>query len=288
MGLQMFGRKEQKSHSSRAIKRVIAVAAGKGGVGKSTVTVNLARALSERGAKVGILDTDIYGPSVRRMLPEDRAPVREGEFIIPAICDGISVVSMAYFCQEAEPTAVRAPIVNKIISQFIREVDWGGLDYLLIDFPPGTGDIQLTLGQIASLTCALMVTTPQELALMDVRKAAVVFNMVKVPVLGVIENLSYYYCSESKEKKSLFGSGGGARLSHELGVPLLGELPIDPHLGTCSDQGKSIFSEHSDSRVAEEFRSIAEKVELYITALQGGIGEYLENFDFSWGELAEV
>jgi ATP-binding protein involved in chromosome partitioning len=163
---------------------VIAIAAGKGGVGKSTVTVNLALALSLAGYKVGILDADLYGPSLRRMLPEDQLPQQKGPTIVPAICQGIRVISMAYFRQDNLATAVRAPIANSLISQFLDQVEWGPLDYLLIDFPPGTGDIQLTLSQKAKLTGAVMVTTPQQVAIMDVRKAMHLFSQVRGPCFG--------------------------------------------------------------------------------------------------------
>lgn len=242
------------------ILRTIAVAAGKGGVGKSTVAVNLAQALHLKGMRVGLLDTDIYGPSVRRMLPEDRLPQQKGETIIPAMCRGIRMLSMAYFRKEHEAAAVRAPIANGIITQFMQQVEWGPLDYLIIDFPPGTGDIQLTLSQKANLTAALLVTTPQDVALMDVRKAAHLFHQVKVPIVGIVENMSYY-CDEQGNKLPLLGEGGGKRLAEELGVPLLGQIPIHPLISRYSDSGQSLFP---DTPLASVFNSIATQLEQHL------------------------
>src|ERR1700733_7400327 len=194
-------------------KKAIAIAAGKGGVGKSTVTVNLALALKQKGYRVGVLDADVYGPSLRRMLPEDKLPQQIGERFIPAQSMGIQVISLAYFRRENEAAAVRAPIANAIVTQFIEQVEWEELDYLLVDFPPGTGDIQLTLGQKASLSGAILVTTPQEVALLDVRKAMHLFHQLHIPILGVLENMSYYYNSAIGEKVYLFGKDGGRRLA---------------------------------------------------------------------------
>ena len=239
-------------------KRVLAIASGKGGVGKSSITVNLALALQNLGLKVGIIDTDIYGPSIRKMLPEDSFPVQNGEVIIPAICQGIRMISMAYFRKEQEAAIVRAPIANGIISQFIHNVDWGDLDYLLIDFPPGTGDIQLTLSQQANLDAAILVTTPQEVSLLDVRKAIHLFDQVKVPILGILENMSYYYHQKTEEFVYLFGKGGGERLAQEFSVPLLGSIPIHPDICRCGDEGKSIFE--GSPEISKFFLELARNV----------------------------
>lgn len=258
-------RPEQDSPFQK-IHTMIGIAAGKGGVGKSTVTVNLALALQRLGFKVGVLDADIYGPSMRKMLPEDVMPGKKGEIYFPAECKGIKMVSMAYFRKEGEATAVRAPIANALISRFITNMAWGALDYLLVDFPPGTGDVQLTLSQKMPLTGAVMVTTPQEVALLDVRKAMHLFEAVKVPVLGIVENMSYF---ESDGKKNyLFGQGGGSRLAHEKGLPFLGEVPIDPILCTCGDTGASIFERGDFEKVpsVKAFQNIAERL---ITCVKG-------------------
>jgi ATP-binding protein involved in chromosome partitioning len=244
------------------VKHLVAIAAGKGGVGKSTVTVNIALALKEKGLKVGILDADLYGPSLRRMLPEDRLPAQAGKNLVPALCAGISMISMGFFRRQDEAAAVRAPIANGVISQFLNQVDWGPLDYLLIDFPPGTGDVQLTLAQQARLSGAVMVTTPQEVALMDVRKAIHLFHQVKVPVIGIIENMSYFLEPRTGEKLYLFGRQGGERLAAENGVPLLGQIPVDPALSRSGDQGISLFSEQSGAQpeTLQTFRNAAEQV----------------------------
>lgn len=239
MPLPMFQKNEETVPRSH-IHHVIAIAAGKGGVGKSSVTVNLAYALKGLGYKVGILDADIYGPSIRKMLPEESLPSQKGKFILPAICNGIPIISIAYFRKSHEATAVRAPIANSMISQFIQNVLWGSLDYLLIDFPPGTGDIQLTLCQQANLTAAIMVTTPQEVAILDVRKAMNLFDEVKVPILGILENMSYYIDPKTQEKHYLFGKEGGLRLAKEAAVPLLGSIPITPEISRSGDIGEPL------------------------------------------------
>lgn len=253
MPLKLY--EETPKHPLKRIKRVVAVAAGKGGVGKSTVAVNLALALKELGFQVGILDADIYGPSVRKMLPENEMPIQRGETLLPALSRGIRLISMAYFRKESEAAVVRAPIANGLIRQFLDTVDWGDLDFLLIDFPPGTGDIQLTLSQHAYLAGALMVTTPQEVAMLDVRKAMHMFHQVKVPILGVVENMSYYIHTGSDEKLYLLGKGGGERLARENGVPFLGQIPIDPEISRCGDHGESLLSK--DCIGAASFISLA-------------------------------
>ena len=243
--------------SSSGPRNVIAIAAGKGGVGKSTVTINLALALTLQGAKVGILDADVYGPSVRRMLPEQTQPLQKGPTFIPAMCSGIRVMSLAFFRPENQAVAIRAPIANNLMQQFIDQVEWGPLDYLLIDFPPGTGDIQLTLCQKANLSGAIMVTTPQEVALMDVRKAIHLFEQVQVPILGVVENMSFYLQPDGA-KAYLFGKDGGRMLAEECGIPLLGQVPVDPAVSECGDLGSSIFQR--PSAAARAFEQLTERL----------------------------
>lgn len=268
-----------------SINSIVAIAAGKGGVGKSTVTVNLARSLVAKGFRVGILDADIYGPSLRRMLPEDRLPSQQGDKISPALSQGIKYISMAYFRKENEASMIRAPIANGVINQFISGVEWGGLDYLLIDFPPGTGDIQLTLAQKAYLSGAILVTTPQEISVMDVRKAAKMFDQVKIPVVGVVENMSYF--EKEGEKIYLFGKGGGERLARELGVPLIGQIPVDTEISNRGDDGKAL-SEKSES--AQKFLLIADEVIRQLTFLKNGTGDVLalEAVDYSKRDVLEV
>lgn len=269
------------------VQAVIAIAAGKGGVGKSTVTVNLALALQAQGYRVGIMDTDIYGPSIRKMLPEDRLPTQKGPLIQPALCRGIKMISMAYFRKEGEATAVRAPIANGLISHFIKNVQWGNLDFLLIDFPPGTGDVQLTLSQQAHLLGAIMVTTPQEVALLDVRKAISLFEQVKVPIIGIVENMSYYQAAQEAEPVYLFGRGGGKRLALEVGAPFLGHIPLDPLVCSCGDKGESLFNLDSQAQYPVTYafqqmgKQLTEQVETLKIARQQGLG----SFELVWKEI---
>lgn len=285
MNLPMYKKSEHKPLAG--IKHVIAVAAGKGGVGKSTVAVNLALALQHQGYSVGILDSDLYGPSIRQMLPEDRPPAQKDKLLIPALCQGISVISMAYFRQAGEATVVRAPIANNVINQFIQGVDWGILDYLLIDFPPGTGDIQLTLTQQANLTGAIIVTTPQEVAILDVRKAMHMFEQLKVPIVGIIENMSGYYHPKTDERISIFGSGGGRKLAQQSGTPFLGEVPIDPEICRCGDTGTPLIPKQGEIATpsAKAFIAIALQAIKEIDILKEQTQGALQNFDLSWKEM---
>lgn len=283
MPLPMF--QKEKSNFSAKTMNVIAVAAGKGGVGKSSVTVNLALALQKLGYSVGIIDSDIYGPSVRKMLPEDRMPSQKGDIISPALCQGIRMISMAYFRKENEAAVIRAPIANGLISQFIKNVDWGSLDYLLIDFPPGTGDVQLTLSQQANLTGAVMVTTPQDVAVMDVKKAMNMFDQVKVPVIGIVENMSYYFHEKTEETIYLFGKGGGEKLARDSGVPFLGSIPIDPLLCKSGDDGRSIFQREGCERVAKIFIALANELVQHVGAMKTANGKNLTTFELVWKEM---
>lgn len=262
MPLKMFQRTSQSVDKGISQKTcVIAVAAGKGGVGKSTVTVNLALCLKNLGYSVGVMDTDIYGPSLRKMLPEEKLPSKKENNIIPASCSGIPMISLAYFRKDDEASVIRAPIANGLINQFINQVEWGELDYLLVDFPPGTGDVQLTICQQARLTGAVIVTTPQEIALLDVRKAMNMFDQVQVPIVGIIENMSYFTHPQSGENLFLFGQGGGRKLADQVRVPFLGCIPIDPDLCQCSDEGKSIFSSHfKQSPSVQAFLTITQEM----------------------------
>jgi ATP-binding protein involved in chromosome partitioning len=265
---------------------VIGVVAGKGGVGKSTITVDLALALSEKGYRVGIIDADVYGPSIRKMLPEARLPEQHPEWherLIPAVSIfGIKVISMAFFRKEDEPAIIRAPIANAVIKQFLEQVDWGQLDYLLIDFPPGTGDIQLTLLQQATLSGAIVVTTPQEVATLDVCKAMQMLQQMRVPILGVIENMSYFQTSLGGECFYPFGKEGGKRLAEKFGTPFLCEIPLDPCLCACADQGKSIFKEYPQSVSAQVFAEASAKIVHQLGFLQKMEGICLKNFELIW------
>lgn len=285
MPLPMFQSQNHKPISK--IAHTIAIAAGKGGVGKSTVTVNLALALKKAGYAVGVMDVDIYGPSVRCMLPEDEMPMQKGDRILPAICNGIKMISMAYFRKKHEAAAVRAPIANSVVNQFIHQIDWGPLDFLLIDFPPGTGDIQLTLSQQANLCGALMVTTPQEISVMDVRRAVDLFEHMNVPILGVVENMSFYQLPGSLEKIHVFGHGGGERLACEIGAPFLGCVPIDESICRCCDAGVSLFREGAGSLSAQSaFMNISEAFVAHVFALKRASEDCLSSFELNWKEMS--
>jgi len=235
---------EKEENGLKTIKWVIAIAAGKGGVGKSTVTANLAFALQKMHYQVGILDADVYGPSIKKMVGEEIA-AREEEpsnpQLIPAVSKGIRYISLASFAKDERSIAVRAPIANALIEKFLYGVEWGWLDFLLIDLPPGTGDIPLTLGQRGVLSGVLFVTTPQEVALLDVEKTLGLFQKLNVPLIGIIENMSYFFNPVSQENHFLFGKGGGEKLATKWGLPFLGDIPIDACISQCGDEGQSLF-----------------------------------------------
>jgi ATP-binding protein involved in chromosome partitioning len=238
----------QENSGLTAIRKIVGIAAGKGGVGKSTVTVNLAHALKKLGFRVGVLDADVYGPSIRKMLPEDELPIEKDSLFYPASSHGIPVISMAYFRKVNEAAAVRAPIATSVINQFLHNIHWGPLDYLLIDFPPGTGDIPLTLCQKGKLCGIVMVTTPQEVALIDVRKAIHLFQEVQIPILGIVENMSYYLHPGTNEKIHLFGKGGGKTLAETMKVPYLAEIAVDPMICQYAEEGKVLNHETSSGQ----------------------------------------
>lgn len=240
-----------KEELLKGVKNTIAVASGKGGVGKSTVAVNLAVALAKDGAKVGLIDADIYGPSIPLMLGTSQKPqikqIGESMKLIPLEAYGIKMISIGVLIDDNAPVIWRGPMASGAIKQFMTDVDWGELDYLIFDLPPGTGDIQLTLVQTIPLTGAVIVTTPQEVSLIDARKALKMFERVNVPVMGIIENMSYFIAPDTGNKYDIFGSGGGERTAGELQVPFLGGIPIDPRIREGSDNGKPIVSALPDS-----------------------------------------
>ncbi len=248
------------------VKNIIAVAAGKGGVGKSTVATNIALALKGFGAKVGILDADVFGPSLPTMLGEPERPpgTTDGEKIVPAIHHGIKVISVGFFTDPKEAVVWRGPMVHKLLQQFLGDVVWGDLDYLVCDLPPGTGDVQLSLSQLIPITGAVMVTTPQEVSIIDVVKGISMFKKVEIPLIGVVENMSYYECSKCGNHDEIFSHGGGKRLAEEIEVPFLGELPLDARIRFGGDTGVPIVASAPESDFAERFRSIASKAALEI------------------------
>ena len=248
---------QTKDNLIPGVKNLIAVSSGKGGVGKSTVTANLAVALRLTGLQVGLMDADIYGPNIPIMMGVTEPPEKIGEKIRPAEGHGVKVMSMGFFVPEETPVVWRGPMVHGAIQQFFRDVEWGELDYLLIDLPPGTGDVQLTLSQLVPLTGAITVTTPQEVALHDVRKGIMMFQKVNVPILGVIENMSYYLCAHCGERSEIFSFGGGERAAEKFEVPFLGRIPIDQAIRQGGDMGMPIVVADPSSPQAKVFSEIA-------------------------------
>ena len=243
------------------VRHIIAVGSGKGGVGKSTVAANLALALAQSGARTGLCDCDIYGPSVAIMFGGSERPTADDENrIIPIERYGVALMSMGFLLDDGSPAVLRGPMVTRYTQQFLRQVAWGNLDYLILDLPPGTGDIQLTIVQTVALSGAVIVTTPQEVALIDARKASAMFAKTNVPVLGIVENMSYFLCPGDGKRYDIFGTGGGAREAARLEVPLLGEVPIEPLVREAGDTGRPAVAAHPESAAAGVFESIAQKV----------------------------
>jgi ATP-binding protein involved in chromosome partitioning len=254
------------------VRNTIAVASGKGGVGKSNTAVNLALALADAGAQVGLLDADVYGPSLPTLLGVTGRPGSEErgdrKVILPLEQHGLKLMSMGFFITENSPVIWRGPMVHGLIRQFLGDVEWGELDYLVIDLPPGTGDAALTLTQQAPLSGAVIVTTPNDLSVVDARKALKMFEKVNVPVLGVIENMAWFSPPDLPGRRYyIFGRGGGARLAEELGAPFLGEVPIDPRIAEGGDLGRPIVRFAPDSEAAAAFRELAGNVARRLSVL---------------------
>jgi ATP-binding protein involved in chromosome partitioning len=251
------------------VKRIIAVASGKGGVGKSTVASNLAVALSKTGARVGLCDCDLYGPSIALMFGTHERPMANDEqHIIPIQRYGLQLMSMGFLLDDNAPVVVRGPIATRYTQQFLRQCAWDNLDYLVLDLPPGTGDIQLTISQTVSLDGAVIVTTPQEVALIDARKAASMFEKVNVSVLGIVENMSYFLCPDNGKSYHLFGKGGGEREAQRLGVPLLAQIPIEMEVRESGDAGHPIALEDPAKHAASKaFADLAAKVMKLVPAV---------------------
>jgi ATP-binding protein involved in chromosome partitioning len=232
------------------VKNLIAVGSGKGGVGKTTVAVNLAVALAAMGHKAGIMDADVYGPNVPLMMGINRTPMAYGERIQPLEHYGVKLMSMGFLNPGDKPLVWRGPMLHSVIQQFLRGVDWGELDYLVIDLPPGTGDVQLTLIQTAPITGSIVVTTPSDVSLEDARKAVHMFHQVKVPILGIVENMSYLVCPHCSQRIDVFSYGGGKRTAEEMKVHFLGELPLDPEVRVGGDSGKPVALRNGDPHSA--------------------------------------
>jgi ATP-binding protein involved in chromosome partitioning len=242
------------------VKHTLAVSSGKGGVGKSTVAVNLALSLQRGGASVGLVDADVYGPNIPLMMGARGRPGMFENRIIPVLAYDVRIMSIAFFIKEGDPVVWRGPMIHTAIQQFLRDVEWGPLDYLIFDMPPGTGDAQLSLSQVIPLSGVVMVTTPQDVSLLDVRKALAMFRKMNVPLLGVVENMAGFACPHCREVTHVFGEGGGRRLAEEFGVPLLGSIPLDPETRVGGDTGAPIVVSRPDSAQAEGFRSVASAV----------------------------
>ncbi|MCS6883932.1 MAG: iron-sulfur cluster carrier protein ApbC [Acidobacteriota bacterium] len=240
------------------VKNIIAVSSGKGGVGKSTVAVNIAVALAEMGASVGLLDTDIYGPNVPIMLGQIEEPRIRGNKIAPREAYRVKFMSVGLLNRGDQAVVWRGPMLHRLIEQFLRDVDWGKLDYLIVDMPPGTGDVQLSLAQLVPVTAAILVTTPQEVALADVRKAYNMFQQVGIPVIGIVENMSYFVCSNCSERHEIFGAGGGADLAQRYSIALLAKIPLSVSIREGGDLGVPVVSAAPDSPQAAAFRQAAE------------------------------
>jgi ATP-binding protein involved in chromosome partitioning len=250
------------------VKNIIAVASGKGGVGKTTVSVNLALALANAGAKVGLLDADIYGPSVPLMLGLKASPEVVNNKIQAPEIEGVKVISMGFFYEQSQQAGIyRGPIVSGIVKQFLTDVSWGELDYLIIDLPPGTGDAPLTIAQTIPITGILIVTTPQDVAMNVAVKAIGMFNKLNVPIVGVIENMSYLLCPHCNEQIYLFGKGGGKKISEDFGIPYIGEIPLHPGIRESSDLGKPTVISEPKSVQSQAFTKAAKLIAGRISVL---------------------
>jgi ATP-binding protein involved in chromosome partitioning len=243
------------------VTNIIAVASGKGGVGKSTVCVNLALALQRRGFKVGVLDADIYGPSIHVLLDVQDQPQPGQEREVAAVeKDGLKMMSLGFMMERGQPVIWRGPVVQGIVKKFLQDVEWGELDYLMIDLPPGTGDAQLTLVQTVPITSVIIVTTPSEIALVDAEKGLKMFTQVNVPVMGIVENMSYFACPHCGERTDVFDAGGGQKISSRLGVDFLGEIPLHSQVRAGGDSGRPIMVSEPESPISKSFLEIADRV----------------------------
>ena len=269
------------------IRFLIAVVAGKGGVGKSSMAVNIAMALQEAGYAVGVLDADLYGPSLGHMMPLDtllKKSIDSETSFFPGEFQGVKVFSLSHVRSEDSSLSVRAPVVNELLLQCSKEILWGELDYLLVDFPPGTGDIQLTLLQNIPFSGAILVTMPQEISVIDVKKAAEMFHPMGIPILGVIENMTYFIDLAFQKKHYIFGQGGGKKIAKLFGIPFLGEVPIDPDLCRAGDEGENFLRECKGSPTVSIIYEIADKIRANLFALESLKGEYLKQFELVWEE----
>ena len=274
----MEGRSLDADTALATVKNIIGVASGKGGVGKSTVALNLALALSQSGAKIGLLDADIYGPSIPLMLGIQKAALEvDGNKLQPAEFNGLKVVSFGFFAEQEHQAAIyRGPIISGILKQFLVDTNWSDLDYLIVDLPPGTGDIPLTLAQTIPITGILVVTTPQEVASNVAVKAIGMFNKLNVPLIGVVENMSYFICPSCNEKHHIFGEGGAKKISEKYNIPFVGEIPLNSGIMEGSDLGKPIMITNPNSPSAEAFRKAAKNIAAQCSILAAKLREEMQ------------
>lgn len=266
------------------VSNIIAVSSGKGGVGKSTVAVNLAFSLAKQGAKVGLIDADIHGPNIPTMVGAEGPPQiieKEGlgEFFIPPVAQGVKVMSMGFLVNPEQPMIWRGPMLHNALMQFCHKVEWGQLDYLVIDMPPGTGDVQLSIAQLVPITGAVMVSTPQEVSVQDVKKAFTMWDKVRVPVIGVVENMSYFKCTSCDVKHSLFGDGGGVLLAKKYGVHLLAKLPLVQQVREGGDRGLPVVLRYPDSEIAKEFEALSQSVAQQVSIKSRQAGHLSQNVE---------
>jgi ATP-binding protein involved in chromosome partitioning len=283
---QAAGPAEQDLELLKNVRHILAVSSGKGGVGKSTVTANLAAALARQGLKVGILDADIYGPSMNLMFGVKEDPnVNEDRTVFPVVVqDGIRIISMAMFSEADKAVIWRGPMASQMIRNFLTRVHWGRLDVLLLDMPPGTGDIQLTITQMAPLRGSLIVTTPQEVSVLDARKGLRMFESVKVPVLGIVENMSYFICDQCTKHHYIFRSGGGETVARELGVPFLGEIPLESAVADGGDEGVPVTQSRKGAQTPIVFDALARNVWELLEDLEAN-DSALPPFDMAFEDL---
>jgi len=267
---QQAGHGEGGGNPVPDVKNIIAIGAGKGGVGKSTVTANIALALLQAGKSVGIMDGDVYGPSIPMMLGNDEQPRGTGpNHIEPNVAYGLKLMSMGFLLDPEKPMIVRGPIVHSVVRQFLGDVQWGALDYLLVDLPPGTGDVALSLAQAAPLTGAVVVSTPQDVALLDVQKAVAMFRTLSVPVLGLVENMSWHECAACGAREEIFGHGGAEQWSRREKLPFLGGVPLHASVAVGGDEGKpALVDERTPEHVREAFRALATALDEQVTILK--------------------
>lgn len=276
----MEGRSLDADTGLATVKNIIGVASGKGGVGKSTVSLNLALALAQTGAKVGLLDADIYGPSIPLMLGmKDGFMEVQDNKLQPATSNGIKVVSFGFFAEQEHQAAIyRGPIISGILKQFLVDTNWTDLDYLIVDLPPGTGDIPLTLAQTIPITGILVVTTPQDVASNVAVKAIGMFNKLNVPIIGVVENMSYFVCPKCSDKHYIFGEGGAKKISEKFSIPFLGEIPLNSGIMSASDLGKPIMITNPDSPSAEAFKKTAKNIAAQCSILAAKLAEEMAQY----------